>query len=179
MDAATLILETPRLRLREAVLSDSAFFLKLVSDPSWLENIGDRAVHSEEDAKQYITHNIRAPYRALGYGLYVMELKSPRVPIGLCGLVQREYLPEPDLGFALLPDRVGNGFAYEAARAVMSHAREKLGLGQLYAIVKPDNQRSIDLLRRLGFQRERAGVVPQEPDVELYAAASLSLPGKR
>lgn len=97
-----------------------------------------------------------------------MRLKASPLPIGLCGLVQRDFLSSPDLGFALLPEYCGRGYAIEAARAVISHAQAGLGIERLYAIVKPGNHRSVRLLEQLGFRRERLYQIPQGDEVELY-----------
>jgi RimJ/RimL family protein N-acetyltransferase len=80
-------------------------------------------------------------------------------PIGLVGLVKRDYLPEPDLGFALLDAYAGRGLAYEAASAVLPLARAQ-GLQRLLAITDPDNRRSIGLLHRLGFELDGPQAVP-------------------
>ena len=182
------MLTTARLELRCAALEDAAFLLRLLNDPSWLENIGDRGVRTSADAERYIRDNLQAPYRSLGYGMYVVQLREsaqastpasgePNVqphapasaqPIGLCGLVKRAYLPDPDLGFALLPEFVGFGYASEAARAVLRHAQLALGLGKLYAIVKRGNQRSEKLLEALGFRHQGPYALPQGSEVELY-----------
>ena len=170
VDAATPVLETPRLLLREAALSDAPFVLALLNEPSWLENIGDRGVRSEADAERYIRDKIWAPHRSLGFGLYAVQLRAAQRLIGICGLLKRDFLSAPDLGVALLPDFAGCGYASEAATAVMSHARGKLQIQQLYAIVQRGNQRSVRLLERLGFRHE--GPCPAAPgsEVELYVA---------
>jgi RimJ/RimL family protein N-acetyltransferase len=168
MQAASPTLETPRLELRAAALSDAAFFVVLLNDPSWLESIGDRGVRSRPDAARYIRDDIQAPFRSLGYGMYVVELKVSGQPIGVCGLVKRDYLPGPDLGFALLPGFVGCGYASEAASAVIGHARRTLGIAPLYAIVKRGNQRSVRLLGGLGFRHEGPCPIPQASGVDLY-----------
>jgi RimJ/RimL family protein N-acetyltransferase len=171
MNASAQILETPRLTLREAALSDSSFVRALLNDPSWLENIGDRGIRSDADAENYIRKNIWLLHQTNGYGMYVVQLKSPAVPIGMCGLVKRDFLSAPDLGFALLPDYVGQGYASEAARAVVLHAKQKLGIVRLYAIVKRDNRRSVRLLGRLGFHPQGPFVTPQGEEIDLYATA--------
>jgi len=133
-------------------------------------------VRSLADAEGYIRNSLQAAYRTCGFGLYALELKSARDLIGLCGLVQRDFLPSPDLGFALLADFVGQGYASEAARAVMEHARTTLGIERLYAIVKPGNQRSVRLLERLGFRREGPYLVRQGDEVELYVSEGYFAP---
>ena len=174
MNTPTQILETPRLTLREVALSDSSFVCALLNDPSWLENIGDRGVRSDADAVHYIQNNIWLPRQINGYGMYVIELKSSTLPIGMCGLVKRDFLSAPDLGFALLPDHVGQGYAAEAARAVVLHAKQKLGIARLYAIVKRDNARSVSLLLRLGFHPQGPYMIPQGEEIDLYAITEAS-----
>ena len=168
MDAPTVVLETARLRLRTVTAADAEFFLRLLNEPSWLENIGDRGVRSREDAERYIEDTVRAPYQALGYGMYAVQPKSTTLPLGICGLVKRDFLPAPDLGVALLPEFVGQGYAAEAARAVIVHAQGTLGIERLYALVRRGNQRSVRLLERLGFRREGPCPTPQGTGVELF-----------
>jgi len=149
-------------------LEDAAFFLRLLNEPSWLANIGDRGVRTLADAEGYIRNNIWAAYQAHGFGLYAVQLRSHPLPFGLCGLLKRDFLSSPDLGFALLPEYCGLGLATEAARAVLSHAQVQLKIERLYAIVKSGNQRSVRLLGQLGFRREGPYQIPQGDEVELY-----------
>jgi RimJ/RimL family protein N-acetyltransferase len=169
MDPATPALETRRLQLREVVLADAPFLLALLNDPAWLENIGDRGVRSQADAERYIGTHIRAHYQAHGYGMYAVQPKTAARPIGICGLVKRDFLPAPDLGVALLPEWAGRGYASECSRAVMVHAASVLGISQLYAIVKRENLRSVRLLERLGFRHTRPCSTPDGVELELYA----------
>jgi RimJ/RimL family protein N-acetyltransferase len=121
------------------------------------------------DAERYIEARIWSQYEAHGFGMYVMELREAAQPIGTCGLVRREFLAGPDLGVALLPTWVGHGYATEAARAVITHAGERLRIDPLYAIVKSENTRSIGMLARLGFVHHGPFAVPPEGTaVELY-----------
>lgn len=168
MDAKLAALETRRLQLREVELADASFLLALLNDPSWLENIGDRGVRSRADAEGYIRANIWLQYQAHGFGMYALQPKSAAQPIGICGLLRRDFLAAPDLGIALLPDFVGQGYAFEAAEAVMLHAGSKLGVRQLYAIVRRENKRSVRLLERLGFRRQGPCPASQGSEVELY-----------
>ena len=168
MDAPTEILDTRRLTLRQVTPADAAFFLRLLNDPGWIENIGDRGVRSAADAELYISNNIRAHYQTHGYGLYAVQLRAQALPIGLCGLLKRDFLPAPDLGFALLPEYVGAGYACEAARGLLMYAEKNLSVTRLYAIVKRSNHRSISLLERLGFRYQGVQLLPEGVEIELY-----------
>jgi RimJ/RimL family protein N-acetyltransferase len=173
MEGATVISETPRLQLRQVELADAAFLHRLLNEPSWLENIGDRGICSTADAACYIRDQIRAPQRTLGYGMCLVQRKADGFPLGLCGLVKRDFLTHPDLGFALLPEFAGQGYAAEAARSVIAAAGNLWRIAQLYAITNLGNHRAVRLLERLGFERERSCALPQGGEVELYATPVL------
>ena len=149
------IVVTERLILRTLVLEDAAFILELVNDPDWLRYIGDRGVRTLDDARGYIEKGPLDMHARYGFSLYRVELKSDGTPIGLCGLIKRDTLPEVDLGFAFLARYRGRGYAREAAEATLAHARNALGLKHILAIVSPGNKRSIALLEKLGFSYEK------------------------
>jgi RimJ/RimL family protein N-acetyltransferase len=159
-----LVLQTERLLLRPFTTDDAPFVLTLLNEPSFLHFIGDKNVRSLEDARQYLLNGPIATYNQHDFGLLCIELRNSHTPIGMCGLLKREDLPAPDIGFAFLPDYWGRGFAFEAAAAVMKDARERLKLNQILAIVNPDNDASIKLLERLGLRFERV-----KGEVKLYA----------
>ncbi len=151
----SLAAETHRLKLRRLQPTDADFLLELLNQRSWIEFIGDRGVRTSAQACAYLAERVDAQFDRYGFGMWGMELREEPRLIGLAGLVKRDLLPEPDLGFALLDRYAGQGFAFEAAGAVLSAARA-LGLKRLLAITQPDNKRSIGLLRRLGFELEAA-----------------------
>ncbi len=168
-----LVSKTSRLYLREVELTDALFIHRLLNEPSWLESIGDRGVRSAADAERYISDRIRRSYAVLGYGMFLVERSKDEAAVGLCGLVKRDFLPRPDLGFALLPEHAGQGYAAEAARSVIAAAGSRWGIEELYAITKPANHRSLRLLNRLGFHRERSYLLPEGEAVELYATPTV------
>ncbi|MCH6233307.1 GNAT family N-acetyltransferase [Cognataquiflexum rubidum] len=162
------ILETDRLLLRELNLGDVPFILSLLNSPGWLKYIGDRGVKNEEQAKDYLLNGPLKSYKENGFGLYLVEERISKLPIGLCGLLKRETLENPDLGFAFLSDYMGKGFAFEAANAVLEHTKSQLKLLTILAIVLPDNQRSIKLLEKLGFQYQKTFQVKEGEDLSLF-----------
>ncbi len=149
-----LVLETERLVLRPFTMDDAPFILTLLNEPSFLRYIGDKKVRTLEDARQYLLNGPIASYERNGFGLCLVELKDSQTAIGMCGLLKREELPDPDIGFAFLPDFWNKGFAFEVAAAVMNDARARLKLKRILAIVNPDNYASIKLLERLGLKFE-------------------------
>jgi [ribosomal protein S5]-alanine N-acetyltransferase len=149
------ILETERLILREAESGDAAFVLDLLNQPSFKKYIGDRGVRTVEHAREYIAARFTKSYRENGFGLYLMELRADGTPIGLCGFVKRSELPDPDIGFALLPQFERQGYAYEAAEAVMRYGRQTLRLERVLAITTLDNESSGRLLEKIGLEFDR------------------------
>jgi RimJ/RimL family protein N-acetyltransferase len=161
-------LETPRLSLRHLAHGDSAFLLELMNEQPYIDNIGDRGVRTVEDALRYIDEKYLAGYARNGFGMYLVELRVGAAPIGICGLVKREALDHPDLGFAYLSRFWSRGYATEAAGAVVMHARTSMKLPYLYGLVSATNTRSIRLLDRLGLRFMRSLETPGQPASHLY-----------
>jgi len=163
-------LNTERLLVRGFDTNDAEFILELLNQPSFIQFIGDKGVRSVDDARNYITTGPIESYRRHGFGLYLVELKDRKVPIGMCGVLKRESLPDPDLGFAFLPEYWGKGYAFEAASAALDQARDFFKLARILAITNPDNDASIKLLATLGFQFERVMKLSTDSDeVKLFS----------
>ena len=156
MPQPTQELQTERLFLRHLSAGDAPFILRLLNEPSWLQNIGDKGVRTIADAQQYIETGPVEMYGRLGFGLYHVRLTVNDDPIGICGLLKRETLEDVDLGFAFLPEYWGNGYAREASAAVMYYGRKKFGLARIVAVVSRDNEASRRVLTKLGFIFERS-----------------------
>jgi [ribosomal protein S5]-alanine N-acetyltransferase len=150
-----IVLETERLILRRLSIDDAEFILELLNEPSFLRYIGDKGVRSVEDARRYILNGPVDSYQRNGYGLYLVQLKLGGLAIGISGLVKRAALADPDIGFAFLQEQWSKGYAFESASALMIYAREVLKLKRILAITAPDNESSINLLRKIGLRFER------------------------
>lgn len=152
----TFTLDTPRLCLRRLTTEDAPFILALYNDPDFIRNIADRGLRTIDDARTFIARGPRAAYANVGYGLLAVIHKATATPIGVCGLVKRDELPDSDIGFALLPAWRGCGYAREAAQAVVSFARDSLQLPTLLGIALPANTPSIHVLEAIGMRFERS-----------------------
>ncbi len=148
------IIETPRIRLEKASKSDAPFILELLNTEGWLTHIGDAEVRNLDDAVNYIARGLEKSYEENGFGLYKMVLKSEEKAIGLCGLIQRDFLPEIDLGFGILPAYERKAYTYEASRGVLKYAFETLGKTKVLGFTSVHNTASQRLLQKLGFVGE-------------------------
>lgn len=167
------VLETERLTLRRLSTDDAEFILELLTDPAFLEYVGDKGVRTVADARDYILSGPIASYQQFGFGLYLVMLKGDGSPIGMCGLLKRESLPDVDIGFAFLPRYRSRGYAYEAAAAVLAYARAQLGLGRIVAITVPDNAGSIRILEKIGLRFERMVRLSEDAEeLQLFASGS-------
>ena len=165
-NSEVIIVETERLVLREIdSAADAEFIFELLNSPKFIEFIGDRGVRSVTDAAYFIDTKYRQSYVDHGFGLYTVERRSDKVAIGICGLVRRDTLPAPDIGFAFLPEYERMGYGYESATAVIDHARGAFGLTELLAITTTDNEASGRLLKKLGFIG--SGTMPGEDNEKL------------
>ena len=166
----SVILETVRLVLRRFTVADAPFMLSLVNEPSWIQYIGDRNVHTLADAEAYLLNGSMKSYDENGFGFYLVMLKGSEIPIGTCGFAKRPFLTHPDFGFAFLPAYTGKGYATEMAVATLAYAEEVLKLEKVEAITTEDNIRSIQLLFKTGFTFEKIIMVDNE-QLLLFSAA--------
>ena len=179
------ILDTDRLVLRELDSAlDAEFIFELLNTPKFIKYIGDRGVRSVEDAAAFIENRYRQSYREHGFGLYTVELRefdgdrentldTGRVsalnpPIGVCGFVKRDTLPDPDIGFAFLPEFEGHGYGSESATAILDFGRTTLGFSRVLAITSQDNDVSGKLLEKLGFRFDRIFATPEGEELKLF-----------
>lgn len=157
---------TARLRLRELDVDDAAFMLALLNDDDFLGNIGDRGVRTLDDARNYIVNGSMASYAQHGFGFWAVLPAGSETCIGICGLAKRANLDAVDIGYAFLPAWRGQGYALEAANAVMHLARDHFGLTRVVAITALENPASARLLEKIGLRFERL-IRPRDEDEEL------------
>jgi len=153
-------MSSKRLYYRKPKESDAEFIHGLVNEPDWLKYIGDRKVRTQQDAVRFINESLNAQQPLDGLGLRVCCLVSSGsssgninkdTPVGLCGLLKREYLDSIDIGYAFTSKHRGLGYGVEAASFFKTYAFTHLNVEKLYATVLKENKQSISLLDKLGF----------------------------
>lgn len=163
-------ISTERLTLRAFTVDDAPFIHELLNDPDWIRFIGDRGIHTLDDARRQIGEKYLSAYTRDGFGLMRVVRNADGASIGMCGLIRREGLDDVDIGFAFLPRYRGQGMALEAARAVLAHGRDVSCLKRVVGITLPENTASILLLEKIGLIFESDVVLPHSPEVlRLYA----------
>ena len=105
---------TERLNLQPLNKNHAAFIFELLNTVGWLKFIGNRYIHTNIDAVNYI-ERINSN-TAIKY--WAVHSKLSNEAIGLVTLIKRDYLQNSDIGFAFLPKFSGNGFAYEASNSL-------------------------------------------------------------
>lgn len=151
---------TPRLQCRCFTLDDAPFVLQLVNDPAFVHYIGDKGVRTLADARNYLEQGPIASYAQHGFGLYRVDLRTDDTPIGMCGLLQRDSLPDVDIGFAYMPEYRGRGYAFEAASATLAYGYDVLKLPRIVAVTSLDNARSGRLLEKIGLSFDSVVTLP-------------------
>ena len=148
-------LKTERLILSEFTKIDAPFFYELANDPDFIKYIGDRNVNSISDAEKYIADNIIPSYTLHGFGFYIVRLKENGASIGMCGLIKRDWMDYVEIGFAFLTEYRGKGYAIESSIVTKKYAKENIGISTLSAITDVNNEKSGNLLNRLGLEFSR------------------------
>lgn len=168
-----IVAKTERLKLLKITLSDAPFLFELMNSPHWIKYIGDRQIRTIADAENHIKKNVISSYDNFGFGFYKVQLKTTEEPIGTCGLIKREQLEVPDIGFAFLPQFERNGYGHESSVAVLELAKEEFKIPKLGAITSQENKNSINLIEKLGLTFEKK-VKPFENEEEvLFFAKEL------
>ena len=164
------ITETTRMNIRNLNVDDADFVLRLVNEPSFIENIGDKGVRSLDDARRFILEGSWTNQEKPGYGQFLIELKDGGDRVGIGGLLYRENLDVSDIGFALLPEYWGRGLAIEAALALMEYGHSTLGIETIVGLTSIDNQASIKVLEKLGMKFDRhVKMSDDDPGTLLYS----------
>lgn len=165
-----LVAETTRLRLRRLTEGDAAFMLRLLNEPGFIANIGDKGVRTLDDAVTNLRTGPLDSYAVHGFGMWRMERRADGLPVGICGLLRRNGMDDVEIGYALLAEYEGQGYTSEAALACRDLALTVFGLPRIVAIVTPGNIGSERILQKLGLTDQGLReVFPGKPPVAFYA----------
>ncbi len=162
-------IKSQRLLMRTGQLSDSAFILALLNQPSFYKNIADKGIYTPEQAQDYIQNAFINSHKINGFGPYVVTLKDS-TPVGMVGLFKRDYLHFPDIGYAFLSQYTGKGYATEACEQLIQNVHNRFE--RIAAIASKNNIASQKILKKLNFSR-MTGIIasPDKQPIYLYIKA--------
>lgn len=158
-----IIITTNRLNLRQFNLTDTQFIIELLNSPGWLAYIGNRHISTTQQSEIYL-QSLMKSYTQNGFGFWLVELTTNQTPIGMCGIIKRNGLEHPDIGFAFLPAFTNQGYAYEAANASILFAYNTLQLPHICAITLSQNKSSIKLLEKIGLHFSQNITLPNDTE---------------
>jgi RimJ/RimL family protein N-acetyltransferase len=143
-----VLLVTERLTIRSFTLADVEQFAPIVADPEVMRYLNGGQTLSFDEARAYIANYLVLEQRE-GYSRNAVVHTGSGKLIGMCGLAK---LPDyVDLGYRFARSLWGNGYATEAARAVVKHGFESLGLREIGVVIEQANAGSIRVAERLGY----------------------------
>lgn len=145
-----IILETPRLYLREFINRDAQAFFEMNNDVDVIKYTGDLPFPSVEKAKEFIDNYDQ--YKKYGFGRWALCEKTSNAFLGFCGL---KYHPSHNLvevGYRLKKEYWGNGYATESTTACIEFGFKKLNQNAIYAHVHPENKASARVLERCNMK---------------------------
>lgn len=148
-------LETKRLVLRELHKDDWQEVLRYQSDPRYLE-FYSWAERTAEDVRDFVAMLVALQHEhpRTKFQLAIM-LKQSGELIGNCGVrMNRSDATEADIGYELAPGHWGNGYATEAATAMVEYGFNELGVHRIWSWCIADNVRSVRVLENVGLRME-------------------------
>ena len=149
-----VILETPRLRLREMTPKDIDFVATMMAHPE-VNFFYDRRF-SRAESETWLERQLER-YRRDGKGLWLAERRDTHIPVGQIGLAFQdvEGVRHPEIGWLLDRPHWGNGYATEAGAAIRDAAFKDWGYDHVISLIRPVNYPSQRVARRLGMTESR------------------------
>jgi len=177
----TPLTETIRTSIYELTLEDAGFIYHLLNSPGWIKYIGDRDVGSIVEAQIFIENSFLKAYQLGGYGYYIAKLKTEigagktNDAVGIAGFLKKDYLENPDFGFAMSPKFYQQGLGSEIGAAVLEFGQQQFDFKVLDAVTLQTNVGSQKLLERLGFVHQNEDITgPNNERLMLYRQHFLS-----
>jgi RimJ/RimL family protein N-acetyltransferase len=165
------VIETERLILRVQTTEDFPAFAAMWADPVVTRYIGGTPLNEEESWAKFM--RIAGHWALLGFGYWGIFEKTSGKRIGEAGIldVKRNITPSfhgaPEIGWGLLPEVHGKGYATEAARAIIGWAENHFGKVRMVCIIDPDNAPSLRVAARCGFREVSHTMYKGEPTIIL------------
>lgn len=158
---------TERLIVKPLSLEDKNFIFTLLNTENWLKYIGNRNIETINDAEKYINNLLSNP---TSYA-WVVSVKELGIPVGIITFLKKSYLDDPDIGFAFLPQFMGNGYAFESVLRIIDGLVVN-NIKTIAAVTVKENLKSGALLNKLGFKPQKT-LIQDNNELICYLYKSL------
>lgn len=155
------IADTLHLRIRETTVSDVEAFYRIYSHPSITRHM-EGLYRSVREEKAYAEEYIQKVYGFFGYGIWTVLLRETGEIIGRAGISWREGYRYPELGFVIAREHQRKGYGEEACEAILAFAKKELEFDCIQVLIEPENEPSVSLCRKLGFEGQGTVVVKEK-----------------
>jgi [ribosomal protein S5]-alanine N-acetyltransferase len=157
-----IVFKTSRLLLRQFTGTDAPLVQQLNSNPNVLKYLDEPPLETAEQAL-HILNTIILPQYKNNLGRWAIHVKTTNEFIGWCGLKYRPELDEIDLGYRLLQQHWGNGYAFEAAKHSLDYAFQQLHLKTIIGRAHIDNLASLKILEKIDMQFIKEEIIDDCP----------------
>lgn len=167
MSDPNFYIETPRLYISYFLPTcpeHCAFLVELYNSPLFLSTEGKTGIYTDDQARERIGTRFLAEHKRNGYGTYLVSLKTTPTtsfaeskPIGSVSLMKGDSFTAPDLGYSIIPEMNGKGYATESSKALLDYARRELGVTEVFGFFNANNAHSRRVMEKVGL--EDRGVV--------------------
>jgi len=168
-------LETGRLTLRAWRKADFRPYHAILQEPPVHRHFGPEPMSAEECWRRMCA--AVGGWQFNGFGTWAVDRKSDGKLVGNVGpftawrALEPEFGEEPEMGWIFATETHGQGIAYEACRAVLDWAEANLQPTRIWAIIAPENESSLKLADKLGFERLDETLYHDDPTVVLRRPA--------
>lgn len=162
MSDPNFYIETPRLYISYFLPTSPkhcAFLVELYNSPLFLSTEGKTGIYNDVQARERIETRFLAEHKRNGYGTYLVSLKTtPETsfagskPVGSVSLMKGDTITAPDLGYSIIPEMNGKGYATESSKALLDYARKELGVTEVFGFFDANNAHSRRVMEKVGLE---------------------------
>lgn len=146
-----VIFETERLLIRRYTIADEEAFYRINNDADVMRYI--RPPKNREEAAAFLRENLQFYTAHPQMGRWAMIDKATQEFVGMFAVIPVQHTPEIQVGYALLPEHWGRGYATESLQGGTAYVFQTMRLPLIYAITEAANIASQKVLERCGFTR--------------------------
>lgn len=145
-------IKSERIQFRNFTKNDLKLIKSLYQSKAVMQNITNGIVFSDKRCQQQLELFLAHQLTDSKLGQWVAECKFTNKPIGIFLIKEFPNISEPGIGYSLLPEFWGMGFATEGSKELIKYFKGLNNNSKLCAITSLDHNASINVLEKIGFK---------------------------